>query len=85
MSPPSRACRSSPPRCRSAPELCTGKISLPAHASGPCGGEPVAAALSLYRAWGNARFAGSLTGYCGDRFFGVQAAMLRLSGDLGRD
>jgi hypothetical protein len=66
-------------------ELFTAKIMLPAHPSGPCGGEPVAAALSLHRARGNVRFAGALTAYCGDRFFGVPAGMLRLTGDLGRE
>jgi hypothetical protein len=66
-------------------ELFTAKIALPAYAAGPCGGEPVAAALSLHRARGNVRFAGSLTAYCGDRFFGVPAGMLRLTGDLGQE
>ena len=66
-------------------ELFTAKIVLPAYPSGPCGGEPVAAALSLHRARGNLRFAGSLTAYCGDRFFGVPAGMLRLAGDLGQE
>lgn len=66
-------------------ELYTAKIALPAYPPGVCGGEPVAVALSLHRARGNARFAGALTGYCGDRFFGVPAGMLRLSGDLARE
>jgi hypothetical protein len=66
-------------------ELYTAKIALPAYPSGVCGGEPVAVALSLHRARGNVRFAGALTGYCGDRFFGVPAGMLRLTGDLGRE
>jgi hypothetical protein len=63
-------------------ELYSATFSLAPQPGGRCGAEPVSLALSLYRAPPNMRFAGALTGYCGDRFHGVPAAALRLTGVL---
>jgi hypothetical protein len=64
-------------------ELYTAKTSLAASPAGACGSEPVSLALSLHKRGKNARVGGALTAYCGkDRFHGVPARLLRLSGEL---
>lgn len=64
-------------------ELYTAKFSAPARAGSPCGDEAISLALSLFRRGKGDHVGGSLTAYCGmDRFHGVPARVLRLSGDL---
>ena len=64
-------------------ELYTAKFSVPARNDGPCGASPMSLGLSLLRRGHNNHVGGSLTAYCGaDRFSGVPARVLRLSGDL---
>ena len=66
-----------------ASELYTAKFSIPASPDGPCGASPISLGLSLLRRGQNDRVGGALTAYCGqDRFYGVPAQVLRLSGDL---
>jgi hypothetical protein len=63
-------------------ELYSATFSRSPQPGGRCGAEPVSLALSLYRSPPNLRFAGALTAYCGDRFHGVPAGALRLTGNL---
>jgi len=64
-------------------ELYTAKFSVPVRPGSPCGASPISLGLSLLRRGRNDHVGGSLTAYCGqDRFYGVPARVLRLSGDL---
>lgn len=52
--------------------------------AGRCKGQPVALALALHQRGTDARVAGALTAYCGERHAGTPAKVLRLSGQLAR-
>ncbi len=58
------------------------KLSLPPDPAGLCGAEPVSLAIALYQRGETTRVEGSLTAYCGDRFFGVPARIFRLAGNF---
>lgn len=62
--------------------LYSARFSLPPDASGPCGSEAIALALSVYRPNLGSRIAGALSAYCGTRATGVPARVLRVSGTL---
>jgi hypothetical protein len=63
--------------------LYTAKLELPAIPNGPCGSEPISAALSLHRQAGSATVMGGLSVYCGAAtWHGVPVRVLRLAGDL---
>jgi hypothetical protein len=63
--------------------LYTAKLDLPPVPAGPCGSDPISAALSLHRQGNNATVMGSLAIYCGaSTWHGIPARMLRLAGDL---
>lgn len=58
------------------------KLSLPPDPAGLCGAEPMSLAVALYQRGETTRAEGSLTAYCGDRFFGVPARIFRLAGNF---
>ena len=63
-------------------QMYTARFDVAPVGGGPCGAEPVSLAMSLVRRDGNARVAGSITGYCGaGKFSGVPARVLRVAGD----
>ena len=64
--------------------LYTARFSRPAVSGGPCKDQPVSLALALHRRGAAARFAGSLTAYCGENVWAGLPARnpLRLAGTI---
>jgi hypothetical protein len=63
--------------------LYSAKLSSDGQLNGPCGSEPVSAALALHREGGNAYVVGGLSIYCGaDRWYGNPVRILRIAGNL---
>jgi hypothetical protein len=67
--------------------LYTARFSVPAVSDGPCKDQPVSLALALHRRGAAARFAGSLTAYCGENVWAGTPARnpLRLSRTRSED
>jgi len=63
--------------------LYSAKLSGEGQLNGPCGSEPVSAALALHRQGTNAYVVGGLSIYCGaDRWYGNPVRILRIAGAL---